>query len=236
VISCDGATCRREVFYIHGGGLVVFDVDDYSTLMQELASQAGCSVTAFEYPKAPESGIENIIASLAGDIIERARQLPRDTRVVLAGDSMGAYLAMCMALKVKPWRFERIVLINPVLDLVGQRPSYLKYGVGLPLSAAAMSWFRELCLLRDGTEPVRLFQLEPRAFDVIPSIHIHSAEFDVLRDEAFDWAAYLSSSGISVVHRHYWNLAHDFCLYAGKVPEAHQAVKAIARMMFAAHE
>lgn len=216
-----------HVFYLHGGGLVFYSVEDFSSLMTRFAERSGCAVTAFEYLKAPEHGVEQILESLAESMERRLQQLPADSRVVLAGDSIGGYLALYLALRRFPRRFARLVLVYPVLDLQTQRPSYAAYGRGYCLNADMMAWFQSLWQTRGG-DSFSPFRLSEKELGDLPETVVFSAEMDVLRDEAFDWCSTLQSGQWPVRHHPMASLAHDFCLYAGAIPEARAAVDLIA--------
>jgi acetyl esterase/lipase len=219
VLRTRGSASDAHVFFLHGGGLVFYSVDDYTPVLAHIAVASGATVTAFHYPRAPEHGFDHIIDHLADSIDRRLSELPRGS-ITLIGDSIGAYLALHLLMNRYSGRFSRLMLINPVLDLLAQRPSYSLYGEGYFLSARNMSWFQELC--RDGKKngTLDLFNIAAERLRRLPSVYMFSAEFDVLRDEALEWAAQLRAHGVTLTHHHFGSLAHDFVLYAGAVPEA----------------
>jgi acetyl esterase/lipase len=208
--------------------LVFYSLRDYSGVASHLAVWSKHVVTAFAYPTAPEHAVDDILEVLDHSISRQLSDLPGDATIVLAGDSIGAYVALYLAVRRQERPFARVVLINPVLDVSGQRPSYVTYGTGYPLTTQVMTWFqslwRESQLLRD-FDP---FGLSPEDRGALPNLTLYSAEFDVLRDEAFDWASEMRQSGVQLVHRHFPNLSHDFCLHAGAIREARDAVRSIA--------
>ena len=214
----------HHLFYVHGGGLVFYSVDDFSSLMEHFAVAGDCEVTAFHYPKAPEHSSGEIMNVLAERIEQRLGEIPAGGEMVFAGDSIGGYIALYLALRRFPRRFTRLVLIYPVLDVFTQRPSYITYGRGYCLNTEMMGWFQSLWR---GSE-FSPFALEASDRANLPATIVVSAEADVLRDEAFEWCAQLQAAGLPVEHHHMPNLAHDFCLYAGKIPAAREAVDFIA--------
>jgi acetyl esterase/lipase len=221
-----------HVFYLHGGGLVFYSVDDFSSLMAHFAARSGCTITAFEYLKAPEHGVPEIVEMIAANMERRLRDLPTNDRLVLAGDSIGGYMALYLALRRFPKRFARLVLIYPVLDLHSQRPSYIAYGRGYCLNADMMGWFQSLWHPRDGGgDEFSPFRLNEADQENLPGTVVISAEMDILRDEAFDWCSYLQAGKLPVKHHPMANLAHDFCLYAGAIPEARAAVDFVASQL-----
>jgi acetyl esterase len=219
-----------HIFYIHGGGLVFYRVRDYASLLRHWANSAGMPITGFCYSQAPEHSLLEIADDLARSVAQRLASIPAKTTIALAGDSIGAYLALFLALRRHPGRFSRLVLIYPVLALRGRRPSYDLYGSDYPLSSEMMMWFQSLWQ-RPPTTEFNPFAISPAELATLPQVVVFSAEFDVLRDEAFEWVDYASAKGRPVSHHHFHDLPHDFCLYAGAVPEARAAVETISGQM-----
>jgi len=231
-----GARAAREIFYVHGGGLVFYSVEDYRSLLQHFAALSQCRVSGFSYPPAPENALPEILASLVDSFDRNLKQVPADTEIVLAGDSIGAYWALYLALRCFPRRFHRLVMIYPVLDLHREYASFEAHGRSHFLSAQTMNWFRalsrETAPLRGILRPFDPQRLDDDELAVLPRIVVASAGCDVLRDEAFSWIEFLSARGVPSVHRHFADLPHDFCLHAGRVPPARLAVNEICGLLF----
>ena len=218
---------KTHVLFIHGGGLVYNSTRDYDGVLSYWSAQCALTITGFDYPKAPEHSFDTIFQHLQIHIARRIAGLQAAERIILAGDSIGAYIALALATTCFPGRFERLVLIYPVLDLWHQRSSYALYGSGYFLSAAQMTWYQRLArttALNANFEPFSL-TLEQRR--QLPNIDLYSAEYDVLRDEALDWVR--EAHGLDIRHRHFTRLPHNFCLYAGTQPAAMAGVMEISR-------
>lgn len=230
----DDARPRRAIFYVHGGGLAFYSLADYASLLQYFAATTRTSVSGFCYPTAPEHDAQEILTSLALSFKHRLATLAPDCGVVVVADSIGAYLTLCLAARHFRRRFRRIVMIYPVLDLQGCRPSYTLHGARPFLPAQSIDWFRRL--LRSTREPRQgavfdPFRIGTRELRELSPVTLVSAEFDVLRDEAFAWVAYMREHGLQAEHKHYTELPHDFCLHAGRVPAAQQAVIEIGNLL-----
>jgi acetyl esterase/lipase len=224
------AEARGHVFYLHGGGLVFYSVEDFSSLMAYLAAASGCTLTALRYAKAPEHAPHEIVELLVSSIKKRFAELPAGEPVTLAGDSIGGYIALLLALRRLPGRFRRLILIYPVLDVDHQRASYVTYGRGYCLNADMMRWFQSLWHGQDAGS-FSPFRLTDADISHLPETLVVSAEMDILRDEAFEWCADLRARNLPVIHHHMPTLAHDFCLHAGAVPEARAAIDFIASQL-----
>ena len=216
------------VFYVHGGGLVFYSVQDFDSTLRHLAVQSECEITAFDYLKAPEHGFDEIAADLAQSVEARLARCRPSQRLAIAGDSIGGYLAALLCVGAFRNRFRRLVLLYPVLDVRRERPSYERYGRGYLLDAEMMRWFQRLCEAGAAARALDLFAMTPQKLAALPETYLFSSEYDVLRDEAMEWARYLEAQGKRVVHHHFEELPHDFCLYAGSVPQARCATARIA--------
>lgn len=217
-----GATGTR-VFYIHGGGLVYYSSATFTPLLQFWADQLATPVEAFDYLKAPEHDVGDSVARLVSDIVSQIALSPQQP-VILAGDSVGALLALYIAARVLPEQFSKLCLIYPVLDLGSEHPSYRRYGEGYFLDASAMLRFRSFLAPFFAAQGFDPFALNPADMAALPPCHVFSAGCDVLSDEAQAWTARLTAHGKAVAHDQFHDLPHDFCLYFGKLQSAQRAV------------
>lgn len=92
------AAAGAPLFYIHGGGYIVGDLDTHDRLMRELAAVTSRAVVGIDYHLAPMATYPVPLEEVLFAIAERARWaapwgLPAE-RLVLAGDSAGATIAL----------------------------------------------------------------------------------------------------------------------------------------------
>lgn len=99
---------NTTILYLHGGGLVYGTRHDLPECHLDALLQAGYDVLAPDYPLAPESGLDTILATLTELIAfyqaQRSTRFGLDNdRYILFGRSAGAYLALmlCAALEDK---------------------------------------------------------------------------------------------------------------------------------------
>ena len=69
------AEIKNQVFYLHGGGLVFYSVEDFKSLMAHFAGKSGCAVTAFHYAQAPEHAPQEIIGRIVANFEQRLAEL-----------------------------------------------------------------------------------------------------------------------------------------------------------------
>ncbi|MFE5793154.1 alpha/beta hydrolase fold domain-containing protein [Streptomyces sp. NPDC056503] len=231
----DEAADAPWVVYVHGGGMVYYSTSVFQPFLRRLARELRAPVEAFDYPKAPEHTVEESVERLAERISLRCRTLT-DRPLVLAGDSVGGLLSLYLALRVLPGVFSRIVLLYPVLDLRTERDSYRAFGEGLFLDRDAMRLFTSFLAPFFAARAFDPMDLPESDLDRLPECSIVTAGCDVLRDEGLDWARAVAARSPGLRHRHFPDLPHDFCLYAGRLASAGSAVAEIARTAFPLEE
>lgn len=110
--------------YIHGGGFVCCDIDTHDSICSWLAKSSQGRVLAVSYRLAPETRfpgqLEDIRAACAWAFQNSARLGATPDKIVLAGDSAGAYLAATMTLEINratPGAVPLQVLLYPLVHV-----------------------------------------------------------------------------------------------------------------------
>lgn len=216
-----------EIFYLHGGGLVHYSTEVFAPFLSLLCEATGRVVRAFDYPKAPETAMHDIVASLDARL---ARALAQTDSVELVGDSVGGLLALYFASRRFRTKISRLQLLYPVLASHQDYPSFIQYGSGFLLDAQTLAefaahwlpWMRE-----QGFEPLA----DDFDFNALPPCVLHTAGCDVLCDEGLAFERRARAAQAPLRHLHQPNLPHDFCLYAGKLASARQGVDALIQSL-----
>lgn len=218
----------EPIFYLHGGGLVYYSTGVFSAFLATLAQISGRVIWAFDYPKAPETPMEEIVEHLEQQLAAALEQV--DATPCLMGDSIGGLLALWFSSGRFSKAFSRLHLLYPVLANHHDFDSYRRYGEGYLLDAEIMRWFAGHWLPWS-----RQQQFDPLASDFsfgqLPPVVLHTAGYDVLADEGLTFARFARKADAPLLHYHHPALPHDFCLYAGKLASARQAVEQIARAL-----
>lgn len=223
------------MIYLHGGGWVAGDLDTHDSVGHSLAEASGCRVISVGYRLAPEHKQPTALLDAEAAtrwILARAVALGVDqTRLAVCGDSAGANLAaaLCQIFRRKgeaPFALQ--VLLCPFLDLVADTESRRAFGQGYFMDLDAM--VRDLQLsIPEGlawTDP-RLSPLRAADFAGLPPAHIHTAEFDPMRDEGRDYAARLEAAGVSARYVLHPGMIHQFYAMGGVIPYASVAMREI---------
>src|SRR5882724_9476192 len=118
----DGANPRSAVVYLHGGGLIIANVDLYGPWVSWYVQMTGVPFLSVEYRLAPEATgtmpAEDAFAGLTW-LIEYAAELGVDPgRVAIMGDSAGGGIAAGAAILARDRRVSlaRQILVYPMLD------------------------------------------------------------------------------------------------------------------------
>lgn len=211
------------LFYIHGGGWTVGNLDTHDPQCRRFANRAMCMVVAVDYRLAPEhkfpAAVEDVLAAadwIATGIGARGGD---PMRVAIAGDSSGGTLSATAAQHLRGRTDIRVrlqVLIYPGMDLRMGTPSYARLGEGYFLTAAKMRWFAGHYLRSpaDAADPLASPGLVADCAGLPPALLI-TAGLDPLLDESVAYAERLRAAGVAVEHVDYEGWPHGFFFWAG---------------------
>jgi acetyl esterase len=225
--------------FFHGGGCVFGDIDTHDGLCRMLAAESGCAVISLGYRRAPEhkfpAAVEDSYAATQW-VADHAAELDLDARrIAVGGDSAGGGLAAVVCQTAVTNHGPRLalqVLFCPVMDMRAATPSRRALAEGYFLNQATMDWMlRHYCAADADLDDPRLSPLRAAQFSGLPPAHIHTAEFDPLRDEGAAYAQALRHAGVPVRYSCHAGMIHHFYAMAGAIPPARAALKAAAIAM-----
>jgi acetyl esterase/lipase len=225
--------------FFHGGGCVFGDIDTHDGLCRMLAAESGCAVVSVGYRRAPEhrfpAAIEDSYAATQW-VADRAAELGLDAgRIAVGGDSAGAGLAVVVCQMAAARHGPHIalqLLFCPVLDMRADTPSRRDFAEGYFLNQATIDWMlRHYCPADVDLDDPRLSPLRAPQFSGLPPAHIHTAEFDPMRDEGQSYAQALRRAGVRAHYTCHAGMIHYFYAMAGAIPAARIALKAAAAAM-----
>lgn len=217
------------IVFFHGGGWVVCDNETHTPMAEALAQASGAAVLMVDYALAPEhpfpAAIEDGLAALDWLTAQGAAHGLDASRIALSGDSAGGNLAAVMARGCRDRGGPTIraqYLIYPVIDLPDPAtyPSYAacdEYG----LTGAVMAWYWSQYAGSVSPGP-DLLPLHAELTDLPPTL-IHTAQFDVLRDEGMAYAAALVRAGVSTSVKCWPGMIHGFLSLTGPLDVANRA-------------
>lgn len=212
------------IVYIHGGGWVLCDLDSHDGVCRELAQRSGLKVVSLGYRLAPEhpfpAALEDCIAAVRW-LAARGRDWGID-RLVIAGDSAGANLALATLLALRDAGEQPLrgaALVYGVFAPDHDTPSHLAYGGDNRyfLSTAEMEWFWGHYV------PAGIDRRTPLAAPLyadlagLPPLYLTAAEYDCLRTDSEQLAYRLALAGQPHEFRLWRGMIHACLHMAGNV-------------------
>ena len=193
------------LLWMHGGGMMLCSIEDYSHLIAGLAKTVGCCIVSVNYRLAPEHPypipLEDCYTALRW-LFSQSEQLHISTDLVAVGGlSAGGNLAAALALLARDRGEFSIIfqlLLCPMLDPSGNRDAYQRiYDQRL--------WNRELnnigwASYLNGIDPIPVYAapLLAKSLEKLPSTYLLVGDQDIFVDENTEYAQRLMQAGVPV--------------------------------------
>ncbi len=224
---------RYLLLYLHGGGWCVGSSATHDNIVRRLAAEMRCVAWSIDYSLAPEAphpaGLLDCIAA-----IRLAAQQHPGLRLVLAGDSAGAHLALSATLQLHE---ENAEIINSLILFYGvytdtcDDASMRAYGDGrYGLSIAAHERYLNACFGPERAESrSNAFALHDTVdLRGLPRIRLTVAELDILRDQSYALVEKLQIAEVSVDVHEVPGVIHGFLSFGQQLAQAAEALSAAA--------
>jgi len=224
--------------YFHGGGFVCCDIDTHDSICSWLAKSSQSRVLSVGYRLAPETPfpgqIDDVRAGCAWAFQNAARLGATPEKLILAGDSAGAYLAATMSLeinRVTPGAIALQVLLYPLVHVQDSLWADEELRNFRFLGRVACLYIARSL----GAEAL------PSLLDVDlsaapPTIVAGGGPMDPVRNDAKALIDALRTAGVRVVEKKYPVLMHgglNFTAYSKTATTALQDVGELVRQEFA---
>lgn len=202
------------LLYAHGGGFVIGDLETHDKVCRTLCHHTGMLVVAVDYRLAPEhpfpAAPDDVEAALRW-VLANASALGGDAnRIVVAGDSAGAQLALVASRRVNARDLRALGLIYPVAQHPSQPSASYPENEGKFLTMGVMQWFMTSYLGKqaDADKHPDFALLDSGGLANLPATWVATMGHDPLRDEGHALAQRIDSAGVEVTHRHYPSAIH----------------------------
>lgn len=222
------------LFYIHGGGFIVGDINTHDRIMRIMAEGSQCIVIGIDYSLSPEAKFPQAIMeciAVTDYFRQRADQFQFDmSSIGYAGDSAGAHIAMATFLWLRDHRqdtsfVKSLILYYGLYGLKDSRSIRL-YGNALDgLTEEELKLYQDMYLTKEqeSQSPYYCFfnnDLTAR----MPACFIASSEFDPLLDDSEALYAILKDKKIACEYKMYPGVLHGFLHYSKMMASAKQAI------------
>lgn len=226
------------VIYFHGGGFFAGSLEDTDLLVRQIALDGDVVVFNVDYHLSPEVtfpvAVNDAYAALEWVAAEAGRFGVDRTRLVVAGDSAGANLALVTCLQARDRHGPAIasqVAIYPSVDYRrrAEYPSRTRWGGGeYFLIADDIEWMLDHYLPNPADrEDWRASPILARSFAGLPPALIVTASHDPLVDEGKAYADRLTEAGVPVEYVCFDGTIHGFVSMALVIPAGAQAMALI---------
>ena len=225
-IGTDPKEALPCLFFMHGGGWVIGDLDSHDQLCRALANYAGCCVIAVDYRLAPEhpfpAAVDDSAAGLRF-VAANAQALRIDgSRIAVGGDSAGGNLAAVLAIMGRDGDgpapcFQ--LLLYPATDMAGVRPAHQRFTEGYVLTDQTMRWFINHYIKLDAHRlDWRASPLRATTLAGVAPAFVMTCGHDPLVDEGMAYARRLEEEGVSVSHLHVADQMHAYLTMGKFIP------------------
>lgn len=220
------------VLFLHGGGFILGNLDTHDRVQRLLALESGWAVLGVDYALAPEAKFPAQILQVV-DVLEQLpsllapRQVDRD-RLVFAGDSAGANLAMGTAyeLRARGRALPQGLLLYYGSFGLKDGPSRRLYGGeldGLGEREREMYFTAYRRSEEDMVDP--RYDILRGELAGLPPVHLVAARLDPLCDDSVALAEGLKVAGVPATLSIYDGVLHGFLHYSAMEPKALQAIR-----------
>lgn len=218
---------KKQIIYLHGGAYVNSFASQHWEFMSKLVDSLNCTVTAPNYPHAPEYDVHDVFELLLPVYLELAADAG-NANVTFMGDSSGGGISLALAQRLREEGLPQpggLVLLSPWLDVTLSNPDIAEVDKIDPflgvdgLKYAGAEYARNVDPKSYLVSPVygSLRDLAPVTL-FIGTRDIFVPDCRKLRDRA-------AAEGVPINYREYDGMVHDWML--GPLPEAKQVLREI---------
>lgn len=231
---CVDANARRTVLYLHGGGYCIGSPATHRALAARIARAAGAISYVPAYRLAPEYPHPAALNDAVAAYRWLLTQNHSPQQIVIAGDSAGGGLALCLALALRDLSLPppaALVLISPWVDLTLSGKSMQTHARRDPMLSFAITelW----SLLYTGTHPAAHPLCSPLFANPtgLSPMLIQTGSEEILLSDSMRLAGAARTAGVAVQLHEYPGLWHDFQLQAGVLRDADAAIAEIGEFI-----
>ncbi len=225
---------RRILYYLHGGGFMIFSKNTHRGLVSRIARTAAARALVINYRHAPEypfpAPIEDAVMGYRW-LLEQGHQ-PRD--IVVAGDSAGGGLALSLVLALREENLPlpaALALLSPWVDLTASGDSMRELAErDVMFRPSAVQKFAAIYL--NGADPLHPWA-SPLFADLsgLPPVLITVTNEELLFDDARRLHTRLQELGVPSELDIYEGMFHVWQALAPHLEEANESIERIGAFL-----
>jgi acetyl esterase/lipase len=224
-------TCSRHILYLHGGAYVQGFNKFHWQFLAWLVKATGCTVTAPDYPLAPEHTHKEAFKMVTA-LYEQLLLTVSPGNLILMGDSSGGGLALALAQKLRNEQIvqpSQIVLLSPWLDITLTNPeisSIAKHDPFLDKNS-----LRKAGSLYAGEASTNDYLLSPvnGSLEGLGRISIFIGSKEILIADARKLKSLAERNGIEIDYYEYTDMVHAWMFLS--LPESKKARRQICDLI-----
>jgi acetyl esterase/lipase len=217
----------KHIIYLHGGAYVNSFAPQHWDFMSKLVDMLSCTITAPNYPHAPEHNVNDVFALMLPLYNELAASAG-SSNITIMGDSSGGGISLALAQRLREDGHDQpghVVLLSPWLDATLANPEIAEFDKIDPfLGVAGLKYGGEV-YARD---------VDPKSYLVSPvygslkdlaPVTLFIGTRDILYPDCRKLRDKAAGEGVRLDYREYDQMVHNWML--GPMPEAKQALAEI---------
>jgi acetyl esterase/lipase len=224
----------RVILYLHGGGYVVGNIDDYKMICGQMADILKTDLLLLEYRLAPEHPFPAALEDAQMAYRWLLEQGYRPENIVIAGDSAGGGLSLATVLALREAGTAlpaAVVCLSPWADLTLQGQSHQSKAKSEVMLTSKM--LREWAGFYAGTENLSIPLISPAYADFrgFPPLLIQVGSEEILLDDARMVTEKARAAGADVNLKIWQGMWHVWQILSEFVPESKAAIEEIRRFI-----
>lgn len=218
---------ESHVIYLHGGAYCNSFAPQHWDFMSKLVDLTSCTVTAPNYPHAPEHNVHDVFALMLPLYNEIAAGAG-SSNITIMGDSSGGGISLALAQRLREDGHEQpghIVLLSPWLDATLSNPEIAEFDKIDPFLGVEGLKYGGAAYARD---------VDPKSYLVSPvygslkdlaPVTLFIGTRDILYPDCLKLRDQAADEGVPLDYREYDQMVHNWML--GPMPEAKHAIAEI---------
>lgn len=221
----------KQIIYLHGGAYVNSFASQHWEFMSKLVDALGCTVTAPNYPHAPEYHVHDVFEFLLPLYLELASEAG-GTNITLMGDSSGGGISLALAQRLREDGLPQpgnVVLLSPWLDATLSHPEIVIVDKTDPFLGVDGLKYTGAAYARNVDPKCYLVSPVYGSFRDLAPVTVFIGTRDVFLPDCRKLRERAAAEGVTIDYREYDRMVHDWML--GPLPEAKQVFREIVELL-----